>query len=66
MNRHIYITHEGCTKIFKATDYVDISDIVFYITDNLEEADKVASWAETANIGDEYDIGKQIKILIGE
>lgn len=66
MYGHIYIRHNGATAIYKANDYDVIYDALTNMGYEHEEAVHIASWAEMATIGDEYDTSGQDEITLEE
>ncbi len=51
----LYITYEDYTTEIRTTDYDSIYDYLLDITNDHHFAEEVASWAENAPIGEEYD-----------
>ncbi len=66
MYEHLYIRHSGVTVIYKANAYDYIYNALINMGYPHEDADDIASWAELATIGDEYETGNQDEISLGE
>ena len=63
---HIHIETKGTAYYFGTAESEKIYDVLTGLAFEHEEAENIASWAENAPIGEEYETERAVSIWIGD